>query len=67
MAILFEDGGVHRGLDRRARVPAELVRETSSVALVAGDFPATFVDLVNHLHCAHDIDAWVEPALVEDR
>jgi hypothetical protein len=76
VAVLPEDGCVPRGFDRRTRVPAELVAErvvgllsdgkTSAVALIADNFPATFLGFMNHLHCAHDVDAGIESALIEN-
>lgn len=74
LPVSHEDGCVLGGLDRRARVPAELVAErvvgllshgdATAVALVADDFVTGCLRLMDHLHGSEDVDTGVETALV---
>ena len=62
LSIFHKDCCVLRGLDGRARVPAELVPKrivrllshwnTSTVAFVADNFMTSSLGFMNHFHCA---------------
>lgn len=76
LSSLFVSGLVLGSLDSSAGVPTELIpewvigllgdRQPTTVALVADDLEALSLGLILDLHGAHDIDAGVETAFVEE-